>query len=639
MTTLEGVTGAALGRHTVWKRTLGRTISGALLPAYATGTAFLAYFALAGLLLQVLLHYRPRGVPTHDRLFVTAVVGGLLTAPVVIFPLAKRTLIRFGTACAVIFYPILLAALLVKIYTMDLGTPLPLVHVSGPNAQPLHPPSIWAPYSPLPVLTLSSSPLQIIQGNRSLRRIGVSRSNTKALMAAQAGQVFLVAGMGVAFGIGVGTQGMDKRLGISLTHPNLMATLPMNDHLFNTARVCFVLLLATLFALCLLTARSSWGQLLRLYHLNPFRYRRGLQQPRTYADPGRRAVQDCPTAAPTTASGSGRSSPTGQHRSSRSASSTHHHPLNTNGSPYYGSPAYAHPQVLRPGLPAEYTYGTPSAGQSPLSSPRPCPAVFALSGYPPQHRVVFEARALDAGYGSDGHSSQSRSPSTGYAFAEPDYGAVGGRRSRDRSNSVADVRPSPNRAQQQKTYQAQQDTASYLTAPAGRLARMSLAASGGGRGGASSSTSGSGTDSALPHRLPARPSTPSLPNAERNGHSAVSTSGGASRKPSASGSGPILSAHGTSIVVPPHGTTATHALHSLNTDVASTRSSAVSAPATPSGGAGAARLDSSLESLTKKDVKKPASAFAGTTAAGSASTPGSAAMTPSQSCDALASSL
>jgi len=36
MTTLEGVTGAALGRHTVWKRTLGRTISGALLAAYAT---------------------------------------------------------------------------------------------------------------------------------------------------------------------------------------------------------------------------------------------------------------------------------------------------------------------------------------------------------------------------------------------------------------------------------------------------------------------------------------------------------------------------------------------------------------------------------------------------------------------------
>ncbi|KAK0545435.1 hypothetical protein OC844_007359 [Tilletia horrida] len=371
--------------------------------------------------------------------------------------------------------------------------------------------------------------------------------------------------------------------------------------------------------------------------------RRVASTSRTYADPGRSRRPGLPHRSSHDSQqkgspGSGRSSPTGQHRSSRSASYSHHHPLNTNGSPYYGSPAYAHPQLLQPGMPAEYAYGTPSAGQSPLSSPRPSPAVVALSGYPPQHRVVLEARALDAGYGSDGYSSQSRSPSSGYAFAEPDYGAVGGRRSRERSNSVGDIRPSPNRAQQQKTYQAQQDTGSYFAAPAGRLARMSLAASGGGGGGASSSTSGSGTDSALHHRLPAPPSTPPLPNAERNGPSAISTSGGASRKPSASGSGPIYSAQGTSIVVPPHGTTATHALHSLNTDVASARSSAVSAPATPSGGAGAARLDSSLESLSKKDGKKPASAFAGTTAAGSASTPGSAAMTPSQSYDALASS-
>ncbi|KAK0544719.1 hypothetical protein OC846_005959 [Tilletia horrida] len=300
MTTLEGVTGAALGRHTVWKRSLGRTISGALLAVYATGTAFLAYFALADLLLQVLLHYSPRGVPTHDRLFVTAVIGGLITAPLVIFPLAKRTLIRFSTGAAVVLYPILLTLLLVKIYTMDLDTALPPVNVQGPNAQPLHPPSIWAPYSLLPVLTLSSSPLQIIQHNRSLRRIGMSRSNTKAFMAAQAGQVFLVAGIGVAFGIGVGTQGMGKRLGITLTHPNLMASLPTDDHLFNMARVCFVLLLATHFALCLVTARSSWGRLLRLYHLNPFRYRRGNrtssnEQPAT---PRRQSNESRPSAVP-----------------------------------------------------------------------------------------------------------------------------------------------------------------------------------------------------------------------------------------------------------------------------------------------------------------------------------------------------
>ncbi|KAE8227123.1 hypothetical protein CF319_g371 [Tilletia indica] len=339
MTTLEGVTGAALGRHTLWKRTLGRTISGVLLAAYATGTAFLAYFAMADLLLQVLLHYSPRGVPTHDRLFVTAVVGGLLTAPFVIFPLAKRTLIRISTACAVVLYPVLITALLVKIYTMDLDTPLPPFQAQGPNAQPLHPPSIWAPYSLLPVLTLSSSPLQIIQHNRSLRRIGMSRSNTKAFMAAQAGQVFLVAGFGVAFGIGVGTHGMGRRLGIALAHPNLMASLPADDHLFNTARVCFVLLLATHFALCLVTARSSWGRLLRLYHLNPFRYRRGQGQTESAelaASPNR--ASNATPAGSRQSAASARSSAAASQPSSGRASQTNSTPQQTSPAP----PTFAH---------------------------------------------------------------------------------------------------------------------------------------------------------------------------------------------------------------------------------------------------------------------------------------------------------
>lgn len=81
-----------------------------------------------------------------------------------------------------------------------------------PNANPLHPPSIWAPFSLLPLLTLSSSPLQIMAHNRSLRRKGLSGSNVKAFMGAQAGQVFFIVGLSVAFGVGIGTKGIQDRL-------------------------------------------------------------------------------------------------------------------------------------------------------------------------------------------------------------------------------------------------------------------------------------------------------------------------------------------------------------------------------------------------------------------------------------------
>ncbi len=61
-----------------------------------------------------------------------------------------------------------------------------------PNANPLYPPSIWAPISLLPLMTLSACPLQILAHQRSLRRIGTSRSNVKAFLGAQAGQVIFI---------------------------------------------------------------------------------------------------------------------------------------------------------------------------------------------------------------------------------------------------------------------------------------------------------------------------------------------------------------------------------------------------------------------------------------------------------------
>jgi hypothetical protein len=268
--TIEAITAASCGRNTRWKGNIGRAFSGILLAVYATGTAVIAYFALADLLLQVLFHYSPRGIPLHDRLFVTIVVGGIITTPLVIFPLAKRNLIRLSTLCAMLFYPCILAILLTFI-SKSPQTDKPKAPISMPSLNPLYPPSIWAPFSLLPLLSLSASPLQIIAHNRSLRRTGISGSNVKAFLVAQAAQTIAAVGLAVAFGIGIGTQGMEARLGVDI-HANLFTTLPTTDML-NIARTLFILILSSHLALCLVTARSSWARLLKLLNLNPLRTR------------------------------------------------------------------------------------------------------------------------------------------------------------------------------------------------------------------------------------------------------------------------------------------------------------------------------------------------------------------------------
>ncbi|UZJ56819.1 hypothetical protein CBS101457_006139 [Exobasidium rhododendri] len=267
---IEAITAASTGRNTKWKGNLGRAFSGILLAVYATGTAVIAYFALADLLLQVFFHYSPRGIPLHDRLFVTLVVGGIITTPLVIFPLAKRNLIRLSTLCAVLFYPCILAILLSVIYRST-PTSSPREPNQAPSLNPLYPPSIWAPFSLLPLLSLSASPLQIIAHKRSLRRTGISGSNVKAFVAAQGAQTLVAVGVAIAFGVGIGTQGMSARLGVDI-HPNLFTTLPLTN-ILNIARTLFIFILSTHLALCLVTARSSWARLLKLFHLNPLRKR------------------------------------------------------------------------------------------------------------------------------------------------------------------------------------------------------------------------------------------------------------------------------------------------------------------------------------------------------------------------------
>ncbi len=102
---IEAIVGASFGRYTPWKGGSGRVVSGLLLALYATGSAIIGYFALADLLLQVFFNYAPRGVPLHDRAFVTLVVGGIISVPLVIFPLAKRNIIRLNTFFSLLSIP------------------------------------------------------------------------------------------------------------------------------------------------------------------------------------------------------------------------------------------------------------------------------------------------------------------------------------------------------------------------------------------------------------------------------------------------------------------------------------------------------------------------------------------------------
>lgn len=194
-----------------------------------------------------------------------------MTTPLVIFPLAKRTLIRLSTFLAALLYPITLVMLLFYIYYESPQSDTPAPPPKTPSLNPMHPPSIWAPFSLLPLFSLSASPLQIIAHNRSLRRTGISGSNVKAFMLAQSAQTMAAVGLGVGFGVGVGTRGMGERLGVEI-HPNLFTSLPLSDSL-NFARVLFILILSSHLALCLVTARSSWARLLKLLNLNPLRKR------------------------------------------------------------------------------------------------------------------------------------------------------------------------------------------------------------------------------------------------------------------------------------------------------------------------------------------------------------------------------
>lgn len=266
--TVEAVTGTAFGMHTRWKRNLGRALSGIILAAYCTGAAVIAYHALADLLLHVFFHYAYRGDWLHDRAFVTFVVGGVITLPLVILPLPKRAIIQLASMVATVCYPVTAALMVFHLWrrTSDIptwqGTHIPSYRdVRDGQTWP------WATQAMLPVLTLSTAPAQVLLHNRSLRRADVLHSKVRSFMTAQATQVLLVIVTTYIIGVQIGT--ISANISVGGLHGNLFTSFPMDDDVVNVARLVYCALLATHMCLCVVTSRASWSRLLKLFRILP----------------------------------------------------------------------------------------------------------------------------------------------------------------------------------------------------------------------------------------------------------------------------------------------------------------------------------------------------------------------------------
>ncbi|PWN24518.1 hypothetical protein BDZ90DRAFT_224569, partial [Jaminaea rosea] len=280
--TLEAITAASIGGRTSPRRSqLGRLLAAGLLAVYSTGSALVAHLALVDILLQASLPYLPRTLKQESRAILTFIAAAIVTAPLVLIPLAKRTMIRLATATALCVYPLVLAILFSRVFTAIPPAPA-TAQPAVPQPAHLSPrhKAIWAPLSLLPLLTLSSSPLQILLHNRSLRRMPSQRSagaqsgsNVKAFLGCQAAQVALVVGMSIGIGVGLGRRGIEEHLGREV-RPNLFSSLlggeaEEGDRWINAARLLYVGLLATHFALCLSMGRASWARAARVVGVNP----------------------------------------------------------------------------------------------------------------------------------------------------------------------------------------------------------------------------------------------------------------------------------------------------------------------------------------------------------------------------------
>ena len=233
--------------------------------------------AMTDLLLQVFFHYSLPGQIFHGRAFVTLVIGGSLTLPLLLSMTPKRNMIQIQSWTVILLYPAVVIIMLIRIDEWklhDFWRPGQLS--SSLNSEAMVPllklrdySWPWASTAMLPLFTLSASPPQILAHNRSLRRKNVYDSNVKSFLIAQMIQIVLLLLTTYMVAIQLGVFGASKMLGG--LHANFFSSLPLDDDYVNVCRILFSVLLASHLTVCLASARSCWSHLLNVIKVHPLK--------------------------------------------------------------------------------------------------------------------------------------------------------------------------------------------------------------------------------------------------------------------------------------------------------------------------------------------------------------------------------
>ncbi|PKI84581.1 hypothetical protein MVES1_001857 [Malassezia vespertilionis] len=264
---IESVTGKAFGMNTQWKRKLGIMLSSAVLMVYCTGAAVVGYHAMTDLLLQVFFHYTPTTSVFHDRAFVTLVVGGIMTLPVLVAATPQRHIMQVQSWSLILCYPAIIAILYVQMKDWHLPSVRPKLEPSWPSVTLVPMPHLqdytwpWASTAMVPLLVLSALPAQILAQSRSLQRKAVYDSNVHTFYLAQSIQAAVIIAITFFVGVDIGLVGTDDlHRGL---YPNFFSALPLDDDKVNIARGLFCLLLASHLCLCLTSASSACSRILK----------------------------------------------------------------------------------------------------------------------------------------------------------------------------------------------------------------------------------------------------------------------------------------------------------------------------------------------------------------------------------------
>ena len=275
--TIEAIVSRAFGMNTRWKKNLGHGIGSVLLVIYCTGAAVIAYHAMTDLLLQVSFYYTATGQLFHDRAFVTLAVGGALTLPLLLSTTPKRNIIQIQSWIVLLFYPAVIGIMFARLNDLTIpslrrGSPMSK-DVSLTTFVPMPQENMyawpWASTAMIQLLTLSTSPAQILAHNRSLRRKHAYDSNVISFHIAQFVQVLMVVAVVYFMSVEIGMFGTEELQGG--LHPNFFTAFPLDDNYVNVARILFAILLAAHVSVCLASARSCWSRFLNLMNLHPLR--------------------------------------------------------------------------------------------------------------------------------------------------------------------------------------------------------------------------------------------------------------------------------------------------------------------------------------------------------------------------------